>query len=284
MRTILANALRGIRNTLSPEGARDALKSLLSRDTGYWPQTVAEFSAQPVLVFAPHMDDEVLGCGGTLRKHVLCGAHVTVVYMTDGRKGGDPEIYRRGLTKAALAKLESALVVQRKKEALRAAEKIGIQKQIFLDYPDGRLRVSQQTVRQLQTILHEEQPTFIYLPSILDIHPDHRATNRCFYTATKNDAMGKGFAPIYREYEVWTPLLSNRIVDISDVVDVKQQAIEQFDSQIAQTNYLRTQLALNAYRSLYFSQGHGYAEAFFESSAEHHLSLWGHLVGTRMAE
>lgn len=268
MKTILAKALRRIRNTLSPEGTRDALKALLSRDTGYWPQTVAEFSAQSVLVFAPHMDDEVLGCGGTLHRHVLCGAHVTVVYMTDGRKGGDPEIYRRGLTKEALASLESALVVQRKWEARRAAEIIGIQQQIFLDYPDGGLRVSQQMVQQLRTILHEDQPTFIYLPSILDIHPDHRATNRCVYAATKNDAFGKGFAPIYREYEVWTPVLSNRIVDISDVVDVKQKAIEQFDSQLAQTNYLRTQLALNAYRSLYFSQGHSYAEAFFESSAE----------------
>lgn len=283
MKTILANALRRIRNILSPEGTREALKALLSRDTGYWPKTVAEFSAQPVLVFAPHMDDEVLGCGGTLRKHVLCGAHVTVVYMTDGRKGGDPEIYRRGLTKEALATLESALIVQRKEEARRAAEIIGIQQQIFLDYPDGGLRVSQQMVQQLRTILHEEQPSFIYLPSILDIHPDHRATNRGVYAATKNHAFGKDFAPIYREYEVWTPVLSNRIVDISDVVDVKQQAIEQFDSQLAQTNYLRTQLALNAYRSLYF-QGHGYAEAFFESSAEQHRSLEGHLVETRMAE
>jgi hypothetical protein len=40
------------------------------------------------VVLAPHMDDEVIGCGGTLYKHIQGGAIVTVIYMTDGRYGG----------------------------------------------------------------------------------------------------------------------------------------------------------------------------------------------------
>jgi LmbE family N-acetylglucosaminyl deacetylase len=270
MKTVLDKTLRSLHYLLFPDGTREALKSLLSRDGRYWPQVITDFSAELVLVLAPHMDDEILGCGGALRKHVLFGAHVTVVYMTDGRRGGDPELYRRGLTRAVIEKFESARVVQRKEEVLRAAEIVGIQKQIFLDHPDGRLKVSHQTVEQLQTILREEKPTVIYLPSMLDTHPDHRATNRIFYAAIKDLPCAKSLAPVYREYEVWTPVLSNRIIDISDVVDIKNKAVEQFASQIAQTNYLRTQLALNAYRSVYHSQGYGYAEAFFESSAEEH--------------
>ena len=273
MKLVLAKVLHNLRNLLFPEGTRKALKSLLSRDVRYWPQMITDFSAKPVLVLAPHIDDEVLGCGGALRKHVLFGAHVTVIYMTDGRRGGDPELYCRGLTQEAINDFESALVIQRKEEALRAAKIIGIQKQIFLDHPDGRLKVSHQTVAQLQAILREERPKIIYLPSILDIHPDHRATNRICYAATKDFPCADGLAPVYREYEVWTPLLSNRIIDISDVVETKNKAIEQFGSQIAQTNYLRTQLALNAYRSVYCSQGYGYAEAFFESNVEQYRSL-----------
>jgi N-acetylglucosamine malate deacetylase 1 len=278
MKTMLAKTLRSLRSLLFPEGTREALKSLISRDGRYWPQMITDFSAEQVLVLAPHMDDEILGCGGALRKHVLSGAHVTVVYMTDGRRGGDPKLYRCGLAQEVIEDFESALVIQRKEEARKAAEIVGIQKQIFLDHPDGNLKVSHQTVKQLETILREERPTVIYLPSILDVHTDHRASSRIFYAATKNLFCANNLSPIYREYEVWTPVLSNRIIDISDVVETKNKAIEQFGSQMAQTNYLRTQLALNAFRSIYHSQGFGYAEAFFESTAEQHRSLVPHFL------
>ncbi len=273
MKNPLLQALRSVHNLLLPEGTREALKSLLSRDGRYWPQIITDFSQPLVIVLAPHMDDEILGCGGALRKHALSAAHITVVYMTDGRRGGDREFYRRKSSQEVIEDFEMALVSQRKEEARRAAEIIGIQEQIFLDHSDGSLKVSRQTIEQLRTIIQEKKPTVIYLPSILDIHPDHRATNRICYAATKNSYRANDISPIYREYEVWTPVLSNRIIDISDVIETKNKAIEQFSSQIAQTNYLRTQSALNAYRSLYHSQGFGYAEAFFESSAEQHRSL-----------
>ena len=273
MKNLLPQALRSLHDFLLPEGTREALKSLLSRDGRYWPKIITDFTAPLVIVIAPHMDDEILGCGGAMRKHVLSGAHIIVVYMTDGRRGGDREFYHRKLSQGVIEDFESALVSQRKEEARRAAEIIGIQEQIFLDHTDGCLKVSHQTVEQLRTILQEKKPAVVYLPSILDIHPDHRATNQICYAATKSSYRASDISPIYREYEVWTPVLSNRIIDISDVVETKYKAIEQFSSQIAQTNYLRTQLALNAYRSLYHLQGFGHAEAFFESSTEQHHSL-----------
>ena len=45
--------------------------------------------ADRVLVFAPHADDEVFGCGGTLAFHTERGDPVRVVILTDGA-GGDP--------------------------------------------------------------------------------------------------------------------------------------------------------------------------------------------------
>ncbi|MCH2105723.1 MAG: PIG-L family deacetylase, partial [Planctomycetes bacterium] len=37
-----------------------------------------------VLVIAPHADDEVLGCGGTLTRHIERGDEVEVLVLTDG--------------------------------------------------------------------------------------------------------------------------------------------------------------------------------------------------------
>ena len=76
-------------------------------------------------MLAPHMDDEVIGPGGTLRRHVEAGAAVTVVFLTDGRMGGydDGTLSRR-----------------RKEESRQAAELLGFGDLLFLDAPDGKLR------------------------------------------------------------------------------------------------------------------------------------------------
>ena len=44
-----------------------------------------------VLVFSPHPDDDILGCGGSLIAHVNKGAKVTVIYMTSGEAGKGDE-------------------------------------------------------------------------------------------------------------------------------------------------------------------------------------------------
>ena len=41
---------------------------------------------QRVLVVAPHPDDEALGCGGTIMRHIASGDSVAVLIVTDGRR------------------------------------------------------------------------------------------------------------------------------------------------------------------------------------------------------
>jgi LmbE family N-acetylglucosaminyl deacetylase len=240
-------------------------------------ELITDFSVRQVIILAPHMDDEVFGCGGILRRHILAGATVTAVYMTDGRKG-NPDLYRQGLPKAVMTSQEAALVSKRKDEAARAAKILGIQEQIFLDYPDSQLEPSPEVIRRVQHILQEKQPAVVYLPSSLDLHPDHWATNRILYAVTRALHFPRNWQPVYRGYEVWTPLLANRLVDISDVITTKEAAMKQFESQLSAADFVHTILGLNAYRSLYHAHGHGYAEAFYESPPEIYCQLFERLA------
>jgi hypothetical protein len=39
---------------------------------------------KPAIIFAPHQDDETLGCGGTIIRKKQAGANLQIVFMTDG--------------------------------------------------------------------------------------------------------------------------------------------------------------------------------------------------------
>jgi LmbE family N-acetylglucosaminyl deacetylase len=81
-------------------------------------------------------------------------------------------------------------------------------------------------------------------------------------------------------YEVWTPLFPNYLVEISDVIAIKRQALEKYQSQLADSDYVHTALGLNAYRSSALLETHGYAEAFFYASKKEYLNLYGSFCGS----
>src|SRR5215471_17732082 len=100
------------------------------------PALVWEPQGRKIVVLAPHMDDEVIGCGGALYKHVRNGAEVTVVYMTDGRYGSSA---LHLLTGAERKRREGELIEVRKREAQLAMETLGVKEGIFLDAEETHL-------------------------------------------------------------------------------------------------------------------------------------------------
>jgi LmbE family N-acetylglucosaminyl deacetylase len=212
-----------------------------------------------VLVLAPHMDDETLGCGGSLHRHVLAGETVTVAYLTDGRKG-DPALNARPLPTDERERLEEGVVAGRREEARKSAAILGVTDLRFLGNRDQELRVTPHTRRQVRELLVELRPDLVYLPFPTDHHPDHRATNRIFLAAL---SACRGIdPPLCCGFEVWAPIQPNCLVDITSVAEVKQRALAQFTSQMTTIDYSRCIMGLHAYRSITHLRGHGFAEAF----------------------
>ncbi len=188
-----------------------------------------------VLVLSPHPDDESIGCGGTLRKHVVEGDAMLLVFLTSGEKGGHgrtPEQTRR----------------VRETEARRAAKILGIRSIEFGAEPDGVLRPTATLVQRLRAALHQWKPDFIYLPHDHKMHPDHRATVRLLRAAMRSLARSS-VRPVVRLFEVWTPIQRlDEVVDISPFITKKLAAIRAYKSHCAVLAFDEAMLGLNRYR------------------------------------
>lgn len=271
--SLIKNTVRRLYRAFLPAGARNALRMhLVFEAADRKPKLVEDFAASCVLVLAPHMDDEVVGCGGTLLKHLQSGALVKVLYLTDGRKG-NPALYAQQIPERKLKELEESVAVTRKAEAQAAAKVIGIEHLIFFDEPDAGLRPTPQVVARLERMLLEERPDVIYVPSPLDSHCDHWATNLILHAALERVSRSAQWPVLIRGYEVWTPLPVNRLVNISDCIETKMDCLGKFASQTRHINYVRVISSLNAYRSMYFQKGEGYAEAYLETTPKEYSTL-----------
>lgn len=115
-----------------------------------------------VLVLAPHTDDEALGCGGTIAKHVEAGDTVhTMTFSSCGREDLKEE------AKAASAILGSTLAL--------------------LDFPVRRFSEHRQDILEAMVSERERfKPDRVYLPCSTDIHQDHKVIHEEGFRAFKH--------------------------------------------------------------------------------------------------
>lgn len=204
-----------------------------------------------VLVISPHPDDESIGCGGTLRGHVVAGDKVQVVFLTSGEGGGHgrpPE--------------ETAL--RREREASAAAAILGFAEIDFWREPDGKLRATRCAVERLRQKVKEWRPDILYVTHEREMHPDHRAAARLVRQALLR--FRSPLKPVVLMYEVWTPLQRmDQVVDITPHLDVKIKAIRAHKTQCAVMRLDEASRALSRYRGEMHSwPGGDYAEIFAE--------------------
>lgn len=181
-----------------------------------------------VLVFAPHNDDEVLGVGGTIRKHVLKGDNIAICEVTSG-----PHF------KAI------------QEEARNAHKKLGVERSYFLNFPVGELRnIKQSDINNsIVKIVNDIAPQIAYVPFIGDMHIDHRETIESAMVALRPFHC-KTIKEIYM-YETlsetgWNltqpdrTFIPNVWVDITDTFSDKIEAMLCYQSQICEYPHPRS--------------------------------------------
>lgn len=210
-----------------------------------------------VLVFAPHPDDDVIGCGGSMAKHIANGNSVAVVFMTSGDIG-------------SLSYSPAEIVAIREGEARKAGEFLGVSAVHFFKNPDGHLHCSWENLIRITSLLRDYRPHIVYIPHKHDRHRDHRITHSlvveaCMWSGSPR-AQECGCRPwnidVVLCYEVGTPLTEvNYVEDISDFFAVKVEAVRLHASQTANREYDEAVGGLNRFRGITTGRGK-YCECF----------------------
>jgi len=126
----------------------------------------------PAIIFAPHQDDETLGCGALIARKRNDGQPVHVVFLTDGSAS-------HPLHPLLPQSVVAAIRLQESREVLSV---LGVDSQAihFFNEPDGTLdRISsarrEMLVARIMAVLEKLQPTEIFLPCNGDGSSEHDA-------------------------------------------------------------------------------------------------------------
>ena len=191
------------------------------------------------LVVAAHPDDPEFGVAGTAALWARDGWEVYYLICTDGSKGSDDP-----------AMTPDRLVPQRREEQRAAVRVLGGKDVFFLDYVDGELAYTREFARDVVRAIRTIRPHAVFtsdpnqiVRNIFINHPDHRCAGTvvldCVYPLARNrptfpELLEEGLAPhSAREVYLWSATDVNHKVDITDVIDLKLEALSKHVSQMS---------------------------------------------------
>ena len=178
-----------------------------------------------LLAFGVHPDDVELGCSGTLLTEKNTGKKIGVIDLTRGELG------TRGTAET------------RDEEAANSARILGTDVRENLDMADGFFRNDEENQRKIITVLRKYQPEIILCNAPDDRHPDHGRAARLVTDAAFLSGLrkietfdGKTIQEAWRPKYVFNYIQDQYfkpsfVIDISDVIEKKLEAIKSFKTQ-----------------------------------------------------
>jgi len=216
-----------------------------------------------ILVIVAHSDDETIGMGATIAKHVSEGEQVFGIYLTNGT--GSRNQKESENKKAAL---------QRSKAADLAAEKIGLEWVGKFNFPDNALDSVPliDIVQAIEGIKDQINPSLVYTHHFGDLNIDHKIAFQA--TMTSFRPQPEEICKEIRTFEVPSAtdfgafsangvFSPNMFINIDLYWEVKKSALEFYGEEIRKSPHSRSMEgidALSKYRGV--SVGCSRAEAF----------------------
>lgn len=212
-----------------------------------------------VLVVAAHPDDEIIGMGGTILKHIAKGDFVYWLIVTNiSVKQG----YRKDQ------------VLKRQNEIEEVSKKVGFSGVYKLDYPTAQLSSKSlvELIPKISSIIHKIKPQVIYSMNRSDAHSDHRIIFNAVTACTKS--FRYPFIHKFIMYETlseteFTPsipemqFIPNYFVNITNFMELKLELAQIYASELGEHPFprsMRNIKALATFRGGF--AGVEYAEAF----------------------
>lgn len=184
-----------------------------------------------ILIVAAHPDDEILGCGGTVKRLVDDGCTAHTLILGEGITSRDEKRDRD----------ERIVEIEELKKQVNGANRIiGVKNVYLYDFPDNRFDTVPllDIVKVIEKVKNELQPDIVFTHYGNDLNIDHQITYQAVLTATR-PMMGESVKELY-SFEVlssteWNyPLHFSPDVffDISDYLEYKIKAMESYRNEI----------------------------------------------------
>lgn len=178
-----------------------------------------------ILAFGAHPDDVELGCSGTLAKEIAQGKKVGIIDLTRGELGtrGSAEI--------------------RDNEAAAAAKILGVSVRENLQFRDGFFVNDEKHQLEIIKIIRKYKPEIVLCNAIHDRHIDHGkgsklVSDACFLsgltkieTELNNEKQAAWRPKVVYHYIQWQNIEPDFVVDVSDFMDKKMEAVLAYGSQ-----------------------------------------------------
>lgn len=213
-----------------------------------------------ILVVCAHPDDEVLGCGGTMARHVANGDSVSAMFMTNGVSA------RRGLEELREVNL-------RKHAAKQAASIVATAEPVFLDFPDNAMDTIQflDIVKSVEEVIDVLNPNIVYTHFPGDLNIDHCLTHKAVLTACRPQRS----SPVEKIYcfevlsstewssSVFSSFNPNIFVNITHFWAAKEKALKCYNNEMRESPHSRSYTCVESLASLRGqTSGFRFAEAF----------------------
>lgn len=189
-----------------------------------------------VLIVAAHADDEVLGCGGAIARHVAEGDTVHLILMADGVTS------RTGTINVDLERRDAA--------ANESHKILGINSVQRLRFPDNSMDSIPflKIVQELERAVEYISPSVIYTHHDGDLNIDHRITSRAVMTAfrpTPSCSVREIYCFEVMSSTEWaiptqSPFLPNYFVDISRYLNLKMDALHAYTAEMRKEPHSRS--------------------------------------------